>query len=249
VRRVGGRFGSKVFVYPEETVCLWAARRRGVAVRWTADRTEAFLTDAHGRHHVTHAEMAFVASHRIAVCASSPSPILVLTCRRFRRLCRPIFTRPFCQVSTISRPSTPRSAPFTRSGRAYRIAGRPEATYGDCRAASWHRSGGVAPKEFHQGFPHQTPVIMNYDNRDYHATLEAALQAADYNGFAGRKAERQGENFAVSDCTRSTSLRSKTAHGLSPFATRPRPPARQSRFRLTCPRTWAHAQDPRRLRG
>src|SRR5579871_257219 len=57
---VGGGFGSKIFIYPEEAVCLWAAKRiGGRPVKWTAERTESFQTDAHGRDHVTHAEMAF----------------------------------------------------------------------------------------------------------------------------------------------------------------------------------------------
>ena len=62
---VGGGFGSKIFIYPEETVCLWAARRLGIPVRWTADRRESFLADAHGRDHVTNAEMAFDSNHKI----------------------------------------------------------------------------------------------------------------------------------------------------------------------------------------
>ena len=56
---VGGGFGSKIFIYPEEVVCLWASKKVGRPVKWTCDRSEAFLTDAHGRDHVTHAEMAF----------------------------------------------------------------------------------------------------------------------------------------------------------------------------------------------
>src|SRR5438128_1997053 len=56
---VGGGFGSKIFIYPEEVVCLWAARKIARPVKWVAERSEAFLTDAHGRDHVTHAEMAF----------------------------------------------------------------------------------------------------------------------------------------------------------------------------------------------
>src|SRR5437868_3369176 len=55
---VGGGFGSKIFIYPEEVVCLWAARRLGRPVKWVSGRSEAFLADAHGRDHVTHAEMA-----------------------------------------------------------------------------------------------------------------------------------------------------------------------------------------------
>src|SRR6202161_4736077 len=56
---VGGGFGSKIFIYPEEVVALWASRRVGRPVKWLSDRSEAFLVDAHGRDHVTHAEMAF----------------------------------------------------------------------------------------------------------------------------------------------------------------------------------------------
>ena len=55
---VGGGFGSKIFIYAEETVCAWAARKIDRPVKWTADRTEAFTSDAHGRDHVTHAELA-----------------------------------------------------------------------------------------------------------------------------------------------------------------------------------------------
>ena len=62
---VGGGFGSKIFIYPEEIVCLWASKKTGVPVKWAADRTEAFLTDAHGRDHITHAEMAFDADNKM----------------------------------------------------------------------------------------------------------------------------------------------------------------------------------------
>ncbi|TIU37629.1 MAG: xanthine dehydrogenase family protein molybdopterin-binding subunit, partial [Mesorhizobium sp.] len=46
---VGGGFGSKIYIYPEEIVCLWASKKTGVPVKWVADRTESFLADAHGR--------------------------------------------------------------------------------------------------------------------------------------------------------------------------------------------------------
>ena len=55
---VGGGFGSKIFIYAEETVCVWAAKKVGRPVKWNCDRTEAFLCDAHGRDHITHAELA-----------------------------------------------------------------------------------------------------------------------------------------------------------------------------------------------
>src|ERR1700761_7311700 len=62
---VGGGFGSKIFIYPEEMVALWASKKVGRPVKWTGDRTEAFLTDAHGRDHISHAEMAFDANNKI----------------------------------------------------------------------------------------------------------------------------------------------------------------------------------------
>ena len=55
---VGGGFGSKIFIYPEETVCIWASKKVGRPVRWTAERNESFQSDAHGRDHITHAELA-----------------------------------------------------------------------------------------------------------------------------------------------------------------------------------------------
>ena len=62
---VGGGFGSKIFIYPEEIICLWASKKTGVPVKWAADRTESFLADAHGRDHVTHAEIAFDKDNKI----------------------------------------------------------------------------------------------------------------------------------------------------------------------------------------
>src|ERR1700758_4217860 len=56
---VGAGLGSRIYIYPEEMVALWASKRVGRPIKWTADRSEAFLTDAHGRDHVSHAEMAF----------------------------------------------------------------------------------------------------------------------------------------------------------------------------------------------
>src|SRR5262245_43312682 len=56
---VGGGFGSKIYVYPEEIACLWASKHTGVPVKWVADRTESFLCDAHGRDHVTEVQLAF----------------------------------------------------------------------------------------------------------------------------------------------------------------------------------------------
>ncbi|MDF6349599.1 molybdopterin-dependent oxidoreductase, partial [Escherichia coli] len=55
---VGGGFGSKIFLYPEDVALTWASKKVGRPIKWTAERSESFLTDAHGRDHVTHAELA-----------------------------------------------------------------------------------------------------------------------------------------------------------------------------------------------
>ena len=68
---VGGGFGSKIFIYAEETVCIWAAKKVGRPVKWVAERTEAFLADAHGRDHVTTAELALDASGKILALRAS----------------------------------------------------------------------------------------------------------------------------------------------------------------------------------
>ncbi|MEL7430265.1 MAG: molybdopterin cofactor-binding domain-containing protein, partial [Pseudomonadota bacterium] len=62
---VGGGFGAKIYIYPEEIVCLWASMKTQRSVKWTADRTESFLTDAHGRDHVSKAKMGFDKNNRI----------------------------------------------------------------------------------------------------------------------------------------------------------------------------------------
>src|SRR5262249_56531711 len=63
---VGGAFGSKIFVYPEEVAVAWLARKLGVPVKWTAQRSESFLSDAQGRDHVSEVEMGFDAGGRVA---------------------------------------------------------------------------------------------------------------------------------------------------------------------------------------
>src|SRR4029453_1285349 len=62
---VGGGFGAKIFLYNEEVVCSWASRQLKRPVRWTATRREAYVTDAHGRDHVTDAEMALSSDGKI----------------------------------------------------------------------------------------------------------------------------------------------------------------------------------------
>ncbi len=195
---VGGGFGSKIFIYPEEVVCLWASKRTGVPVKWVADRTESFLTDAHGRDHHSTVEMAFDADNRIiglkvdtianfgaymSLFSSSVPTYLYAT------LLSGQYAIPAIHANV--RAVYTNTAPVD----AYRGAGRPEATYLVERTMETAaRELGVSPaelrrKNFVSQFPHQTPVIMCYDAGDYQASLDAAMKVSDYQGFPKRKAD------------------------------------------------------------
>ena len=194
---VGGGFGSKIYVYPEEMVCLWAARKVGRPVKWVADRSESFITDAHGRDHVTSAVMALDEAQRIVALQvettanfgaymslfSSAVPTYLYATLLSGQYAIPAI---HCNVKAVYTNTTPVDA--------YRGAGRPEATFVVERLVETAaREIGMDPAEFRRrnfvrSFPHQTPVIMCYDSGDYEASLDAALKAADYAGFPGRRA-------------------------------------------------------------
>ncbi len=195
---VGGGFGSKIFIYPEEIVALWASKRVGRPVKWVSDRTEAFLTDAHGRDHHSTAELALDADNKItgfrvktvanlggymSLFSSSVPTYLYATLLSGQYDIPAIHAN----VKAVYTNTTPVDA--------YRGAGRPEATFlVERMMETAAREVGLSPAEFRRknfvrSFPHQTPVIMCYDAGDYDATLDAALKAIDYDGFPARKSE------------------------------------------------------------
>ncbi|MGC1776658.1 MAG: xanthine dehydrogenase family protein molybdopterin-binding subunit [Xanthobacteraceae bacterium] len=195
---VGGGFGSKIFIYPEEVVALWASKRVGRPVKWVCDRSEAFLADAHGRDHVTRAEMAFDADGKIlglraktvanlgaymSTFSSSVPTYLYATLLSGQYKIPQIY----CEVDAVYTNTVPVDA--------YRGAGRPEATFVVERLVEvGAREMSQDPaelrrKNFVTQFPHQTPVIMAYDAGDYGASLKKAMELADYKGFAKRKRE------------------------------------------------------------
>jgi carbon-monoxide dehydrogenase large subunit len=195
---VGGGFGSKIFIYPEEVVALWASKRVGRPVKWVCDRSEAFLADAHGRDHVTHAEMAFDGEGKIlglraktvanlgaymSTFSSSVPTYLYATLLSGQYEIPQIY----CEVDAVYTNTVPVDA--------YRGAGRPEATFVVERLVEvGAREMGQDPadlrrRNFVQKFPHQTPVIMMYDAGDYNASLKKAMEIADCKGFGKRKRE------------------------------------------------------------
>jgi carbon-monoxide dehydrogenase large subunit len=195
---VGGGFGSKIFIYPEEVVCLWASRRVKRPVKWTSDRSEAFLTDAHGRDHVTHAELALDASGKILALRAKTIANLGAYMSTFSSsvptylyatLLSGQYNIPsiYCEVDAVYTNTAPVDA--------YRGAGRPEATFVVERLVEVAaRQMQIDPadlrrRNFITAFPHQTPVIMAYDAGDYNASLKKAMEIADVKGFAKRKRE------------------------------------------------------------
>ena len=195
---VGGGFGSKIYLYPEETAMVWAVKRVGRPIKWAAERSESFLSDAHGRDHVTHAELALDANGKFLALRVNTTAAMGAYLSTFASCIPTIlyatllagqYTTPtiYCQVV----------AAFTNTAPvdAYRGAGRPEATYVVERIV--HQAAvelGIPQDEirrrnFIRDFPYQTPVALLYDTGGYDATLDDANAAADVKGFAARKAE------------------------------------------------------------
>ncbi|MGC1348292.1 MAG: xanthine dehydrogenase family protein molybdopterin-binding subunit [Xanthobacteraceae bacterium] len=195
---VGGGFGSKIFIYPEEVVALWAARRINRPVKWASDRSEAFLADAHGRDHITHAEMAFDAEGKILGLRAKTIANIggymstfssAIPTYMYATLLSGQYAIPqiYCEVDAVYTNTVPVDA--------YRGAGRPEASFVVERLIEvgarelGQDAAELRRKNFVKAFPHQTPVIMAYDAGDYNASLKKAMELADYKGFAKRKRE------------------------------------------------------------
>jgi aerobic carbon-monoxide dehydrogenase large subunit len=195
---VGGGFGSKIFIYAEETVCIWAARKVGRPVKWTAERGEAFLSDAHGRDHVTHAELATDENGKITALRAKTIANLGAYLSTFASsvptyLYAPLLSGQYdianiyCEVDGVYTNTAPVDA--------YRGAGRPEATFVVERLVeAAAREIGQDPAKFRRknyvkSFPHQTPVLMMYDAGDYAAALGKALESSDYANIGKRKRE------------------------------------------------------------
>ncbi|MEC8600234.1 MAG: xanthine dehydrogenase family protein molybdopterin-binding subunit [Pseudomonadota bacterium] len=196
---VGGGFGSKIFVYSEETALAWAAKKLGLTIKWTAERSEAFLADAHGRDHVTTAELAMDETGQflafkvkttanmgayLSTFASSVPTYLYGTLLAGQYRTPAIYV----EVDSVFTNTAPVDA--------YRGAGRPEATYLVERIVTKAAMElGKDPAELRRQnfirtdeFPYETPVALTYDIGDYEASLDKALELSDYEGFAARKA-------------------------------------------------------------
>jgi len=196
---VGGGFGSKIFLYNEETVCTWATKQIKRPIRWTSSRREAFQTDAHGRDHVTDAEVALSRDGKflglrvkttanLGAYLSTFAP--AVPTYLYATLLNGVYEWPaiHAEVTGVFTNTTPVDA--------YRGAGRPEACYllermVDAAAAALKmdpadiRKKNFIPK-FDNGY--QTKVALSYDSGNYGAAFDKLLGTLDYKKFRADQA-------------------------------------------------------------
>jgi carbon-monoxide dehydrogenase large subunit len=200
---IGGGFGSKIPHYPEEALVTWAARKVGRPVKWTAERSESFLNDSHGRDHVTHAELALDENGTFLALRADTTANLGAYLSTFGMLSASYLYATllsgqykipaiYCAVNGVFTNTAPIDAE--------RGAGRPEATYVVERLVEnaaretgidrveIRRRNFIAPDEF----PYQTPVALLYDSGNYNPILDGALAESNFAGFEARKAEAAG---------------------------------------------------------
>jgi len=211
---VGGGFGVKQFHYAEEVAVTWASKKIGRPVKWVCERSEGFISDAHGRDHVTEAELAldengkFLGLH-VSTIANMGAYLSTfgpnIPTNLYGPLLAGVYTTPaiYCEVKSVFTNTLPVDA--------YRGAGRPEATFVlerlvDVAAIEM----GIDKAEIRRrnmipidAYPYQTPVMMKYDSGDPGGCLERALAAADWAGFPKRKAEsaQRGKFRGIGLCT------------------------------------------------
>jgi len=201
---VGGGFGAKIYLYAEDVCLTWASKKLNRPIKWNCDRSEAFLSDAHGRDHVSHAELAMdkdgkflgfrVHTHAnlgayLSTFSTAVPTILYAT------LLAGQYKTPQVYVEVDSW--------FTNTAPvdAYRGAGRPEATYLLERIvsrAAWEMGlsqDEIRRRNFITEFPYQTPVALQYDTGDFHACLKKANEMADVAGLEQRKAQSKAKGL------------------------------------------------------
>ncbi len=211
---VGGGFGSKIFQYPEEVAVLFATKHVGRPVKWTARRSESFVTDAQGRDHETVAEAA----------VSNDGTLLALRVNTIANLGAYLTTfapavptylygtllngtykwkNIYCHVTGVYT--------NTVGVDAYRGAGRPEATFVVERIVSAAAQAlGMDPTEIRRKnfiqaneFPYQTPVALAYDSGNYEPAMDKALKMLGYKDLRKKqeKLREQGKYIGIGVCT------------------------------------------------
>jgi carbon-monoxide dehydrogenase large subunit len=197
---VGGGFGMKIWVYPEYPVCLLAARRTGRPVRWQAERVESFLSDTHGRDHLTRVELGLDEEGRILALRARITANLGAYLSQFGPFVpTDCGLRMYTGCYRIEAAHVAVRCAYTNTVPvdAYRGAGRPEAAYAVERAVdAAARELGLDPAELRRrnfvppaAMPYRTALGAVYDSGEFARLMDAALARADAAGFPERRAE------------------------------------------------------------
>jgi carbon-monoxide dehydrogenase large subunit len=207
---VGGGFGSKIFHYPEEVIVPWVARAVNRPAKWVATRSESFMTDAHGRDHVTQAKLAltsdgtFTGLHvttyaNMGAYLSTFAPLIPTAL--YITLLSGLYKLPAIFGETYG--TMTNTVPVD----AYRGAGRPEASYVLERLIDMAANElNMDPMEIRRknlipadAFPYQTPVALMYDSGNYQGLFDKAEELADYKGMRNEqeKARQDGRLVGV----------------------------------------------------
>jgi len=203
---VGGGFGSKIYHYAEEAFVTWASKHVGRPIKWTAERSESFITDAHGRDHISHVEMAFDADGKATGLKVNTLANMGAYLSTFAP-CIPTWLHGTLLAGQYATPAIHCNVKgvFTNTVPvdAYRGAGRPEATYllerimSKAAAEIGLSQVEIRRKNFIQTdqFPYQTPVAVVYDTGDYDASMTKAMELIDYDGYAARKSASEAKGL------------------------------------------------------
>jgi aerobic carbon-monoxide dehydrogenase large subunit len=201
---VGGGFGSKIYLYGEETALVFASKSIKRPIKWTCERGEAFLSDAHGRDHVTTAKLALDKDGNFLALRADTTANLGAYLSTFST-CIPTILHATLLAGQYKTPKIwcEVTAVFTNTAPvdAYRGAGRPEATYLLERIVETaaHEMkidpAEIRRRNFITEFPYASPVGLTYDTGDYLATMNRAVEIADVGGFAARRQASEAKGF------------------------------------------------------
>jgi carbon-monoxide dehydrogenase large subunit len=205
---VGGGFGSKIFHYPEEVIVPWVARAVNRPAKWVAVRSESYLTDAHGRDHVTHCKLAlksdgtFTGLHvttyaNMGAYLSTFAPLIPTAL--YITLLSGLYKIPV--IFGESYGTMTNTVPVD----AYRGAGRPEASYVLERLIDIAANEmDIDPMEIRRRnliptdeFPYQTPVALMYDSGNYQSLMDSVEALADYQGMRQEQAQARQDGRLV----------------------------------------------------
>ena len=194
---VGGGFGMKANIYPDDVLVLWASKRCGRPVKWTATRAESLLLDTHARDQVVYGELALDETGKIVGIRAKAYQ--ALGAYWWAAITAPLFFSLMLipSVYDVQAVDLSTSAVFTNTAptSVYRGAGRPEAIYFIERMID-HAAHvtGIDPVTLRrrnlirpEALPYHTPTHQKYDSGEFERLMDQCLKLADWSGFEARK--------------------------------------------------------------